>query len=60
MGQGRVTETEIIPRLVVGYTELGGGKLKKGKGFLEPNFELGLKQFCVGLGRTDSLTLCMN
>ena len=24
-----------------GYTELGGGKLKKGKGFLKPNFELG-------------------
>ena len=29
-----------MPRLVVGYTELGCGKLKKGNGFLEPNFEL--------------------
>ncbi|MEH6517840.1 MAG: hypothetical protein V7742_14250 [Halioglobus sp.] len=29
-----------MPRLVVGYTELGGGKWKKGKGFLQPNFEL--------------------
>jgi hypothetical protein len=27
-----------MPSLVVGYTELGGGKLKKGKGFLKPNF----------------------
>jgi len=35
-----VTETELMPRLVVGYTELGGGKLKRGKGFLKPNFEL--------------------
>ena len=39
MERGRVTETELMPRLVVGYTELGGGKLKTGKGFLEPNFE---------------------
>ena len=36
-----MTETELIPRLLVGYTELGGGKLKKGKGFLEPNFGVG-------------------
>jgi hypothetical protein len=27
--------------LVVGDTELVGGKLKKGKGFLKPNFEVG-------------------
>ena len=27
-----------MPNLVVDYTELGGGKLKKGKGFLKPNF----------------------
>ena len=40
MEQGRVTETELMPRLVVGYTELGGGKLKKGSSFLKPNFEL--------------------
>ena len=41
MGRGRVTETELMPRLVVGYTELGCSKLKKGNGFLKPNFELG-------------------
>ena len=41
MGWGRVTETELMPKLVVGNTELGGGKLKKAKGFLKPNFELG-------------------
>ena len=38
MGWGRVTETELMPSLVVGYTELGCSKLKKGNGFLEPNF----------------------
>ena len=38
MGQGGVTETELMPRRVVGNTEPGGGKLKKGKGFLKPNF----------------------
>jgi hypothetical protein len=37
----RVAVTEPMPRLVVGYTELGCSKLKKGKGFLKPNFELG-------------------
>jgi len=41
MERGRVAETETMPRLVVGYTELGCGRLKKGKGFLKPNFELG-------------------
>ena len=39
-----MTTTEIMPRLVVGYTELGGGKWKKGKGFLKPNFGVGPKQ----------------
>jgi hypothetical protein len=29
-----------MPEFVVGNTELGGGKLKKGKGFLKSNFEL--------------------
>ena len=43
MGWGRVTETDIIPRLVVDNTELGGGKLKKGNRFLKPNFGLGPK-----------------
>ncbi len=43
MGWGRVTEAELMLRLVVRYTELGCGKLKRGKGFLEPNFERGPK-----------------
>jgi hypothetical protein len=30
-----------MPRLVVGYAELVGGKLKKGNGFLQPNFGAG-------------------
>jgi len=34
-----VTETELMPRLVVGNTELGGGKLKRGNRFLKLNFE---------------------
>ena len=34
-------ETELMLNGAGGYTELGGGKLKKGKGFLKPNFELG-------------------
>ena len=41
MEWGRVADTELMPRLVVGYTELGGGKLKKGKRFLKPNFGMG-------------------
>ena len=41
MGQGRVTETEIMPKLVVGNTDLGGGNLKKGNGLLKPNFGVG-------------------
>jgi len=41
MGKGRVIETELMPSRVVGNTERAGGKLKKGKGFLKPNFELG-------------------
>ena len=43
MGQGGEAETEIMPKLGVDYTEHGGGKLKKGKGFLEPNFGVGPK-----------------
>ena len=42
MGRGRVVETELMPRLVVGYTEPDGGKLKKCKGFWKPNFGVGL------------------
>jgi hypothetical protein len=41
MEWGRVIETELMPRLVGGNTETVCGKLKKGKGFLKPNFELG-------------------
>ena len=41
MGRGREAATELMPRLVEGYTELGSGKLKSWKGFSKPNFELG-------------------
>ena len=34
---------ELMPELVVGYTEYSGSKLKKGKGFLKPNFGVGPK-----------------
>jgi hypothetical protein len=43
MEWGRVTETERMPSLVVGNTEPGGGKLKRGNEYLEPNFGLGPK-----------------
>ena len=43
MERGRVAETELMPKLVEGYTELGCSKWKKWKGFLKPNFELGPK-----------------
>jgi hypothetical protein len=37
---GGVVETELMPKLVGGETEtVCGGKLKKCKGFLKPNFE---------------------
>lgn len=42
MEWGRAAETELMPSLVEGYTELGcGGKWKSGKGFLKPNSEPG-------------------
>ena len=41
MEWGRVTDTEPMPKLVVGYTELGCSKLKNWKGFSKPNFERG-------------------
>jgi len=41
MEWGRGIETELMPRLVVGDTEWAGSKLKKGKGFLKPNFGVG-------------------
>jgi hypothetical protein len=43
MDWGRVTATELMPRLVGGDTETVCGKWKRGKGFLKPNFELGPK-----------------
>ena len=36
-----MVEIELMPRLLVGNTELSGSKLKKGKGFLKPNFGVG-------------------
>jgi hypothetical protein len=36
-----VAGTEPVPNRVVGQYRTGCGKLKKGKGFLKPNFELG-------------------
>ena len=42
-----MTETELMPRLLVDYTEPGGGKLKKGKGFLKPNFGVGPNMVAV-------------
>ncbi len=41
MGSGGVTGTELMPKLLVGYTELVGSKLKEGKGFSKPNFGVG-------------------
>jgi hypothetical protein len=41
MEWGRVAETELMPRLVVGYAELLVSKLKKGNGFSKPNSEPG-------------------
>ena len=46
MGQGGVIETELMPSLVVDNTELDGCKLKKGKGFLKPNFGVGPNWVC--------------
>ena len=41
MGWGGVAETELMPRLLVGYTEIRGSKLKKRNGVLKPNFGVG-------------------
>lgn len=41
MERGGAVETDLMPRLVGGNTELDGGKLKSWKGFLKPNFGLG-------------------
>ena len=43
MGRGGVAEIELMLSLVVGYTEPGGSKWKKGNGFLRPNFGVGPK-----------------
>ena len=42
-----------MPRLVVGYTEIVGGKLKNWNGFLEPNFGVGAN--CSPHDSTDEL-----
>ena len=39
MGRGRVTEAELMPRLVVGYAELVCSKWKRGNSFSKPNSE---------------------
>ena len=49
-GQGRVAETELMPILVVDYTEPIGSKLKNWKGFLKPNF--GLLPSCLAAHET--------
>ena len=36
-----MTETALMLKSVVDYSELGCSMLKKGKGFLEPNFAEG-------------------
>jgi len=41
-----------MPRLLVGYTELDGSKLKKGRGFLKPNFGVGPNWLCPGVGHS--------
>ena len=44
-----MAETEIMLKLVVGYTELVGSKLKKWKGFLKPNCERGPNPNLLGV-----------
>jgi hypothetical protein len=39
MGLGGGADTEPVPKLVGGNTELGCSKLKRGKGFSKSNFE---------------------
>jgi hypothetical protein len=41
MGKGREVETELMPSLVGGNTELIGSKLKSLKGISKPNSEPG-------------------
>ena len=54
MERARVAETELMPRLVVGYNELGCSKWKKGKGFLKPNFGVGPSLAAAAVVRTRS------
>jgi hypothetical protein len=57
VGQGRVAETELMLKLVVGDTErCWGGKLKSGKGILKPNPELRLNLVVVSIGMQFGLT----
>ncbi len=46
-----MTETELMPNLSGDYTELGGSKVKKGKGFSKPNSEPGPKRELAGRNR---------
>jgi hypothetical protein len=41
VGQGRVAETDLMPRWVVGDTETVCSKLKRGNRFLKPNLGRG-------------------
>jgi hypothetical protein len=45
---------------VVGFTELGGSKLKRGKGFLKPNFELGPNEFLQAAKRDQIILWIIN
>ena len=45
-----MAETEFMPIRGGGDTELVGSKLKRGKGFLEPNFERGPKADATNVG----------
>jgi hypothetical protein len=50
-----VAGTELMPRLVGGDTEPEGSKLKRGKWFLKPNFELVPSPLQVRRGRREFL-----
>jgi hypothetical protein len=47
-----VAETELMPSLVVGYTERAGGKGKRGNRFSKPNFEHVPSRFAVRFNRS--------
>jgi len=53
MERGRVVGTELMLKLVVGNTELGCGKLKRGNRFLKLSFEPGPSSSYTHLGDFD-------